>query len=91
MSVTSLTAVTRLQPVPQRPGQPCVVFGNKASGRSSSVLGIAMANDATSLQLARVIAEVVVAATISTLGVRVGVLTILRPRLTYRIVARACA
>ena len=55
------------------------------------MLGIAMADDAASLQLARVIAEVVVAATISTLGVRVGVLTLLRPRLTDRTVARACA
>ena len=55
------------------------------------MLGIAMADDAASLQLAHVIAEAVVVATISTLGVRVGVLVLLRPQLTDRIVARACA
>ena len=69
----------------------CVGFGNKASGMFSSVLGIAMADDAASLQLAHVIAEAVFVATISTLGVRVGVLVLLRPQLTDRIVARACA
>ena len=53
--------------------------------------GIVMADDVASLQLAHVIAEAVAITTISTLGVRVGVLVLLRPRLTYRIVAWACA
>ena len=55
------------------------------------MLGIARADDAASLQLAHVIAEVVVVATISTLGVRVGVLVLLRRQLTDRVVAWAYA
>ena len=50
-----------------------------------------MTDDAASLQLAHVIAEVVVIATISTLGMRVGALALLRRQLTDRVAAWAYA
>ena len=55
------------------------------------MLGIARADDVAPLQLVHVTAEVVAVATISTLGVRVGALALLRRQLTDRAVAWARA
>ena len=55
------------------------------------MLGITMADDVASLQLASVIAEVVAVAIILTLSVRVDALALLRRQLAYLVVAWACA